>query len=80
MYHGLNLPCVCFHIQVSSLLRAKDSFCDLAAVPLHQRSKSYLQEVSASFAVLQRKGTFIRPSTCNAGHAALYSAQLCSKM
>ncbi|KAF0024996.1 hypothetical protein F2P81_021877 [Scophthalmus maximus] len=43
---------------VSSILRAEDSLCDMAAVPLHQRSKSHLQEVSAPSAVLQREEYF----------------------
>lgn len=47
---------MCVHVQVSSVLRAEDSLCDLAVVPLHQRSKSHLQEVSAPTAVLQREG------------------------
>lgn len=52
-----NVVCVC--VQVSSVLRAEDSLCDLAAVPLHQRSQSYLQEVSAPPPVLQREGKMI---------------------
>lgn len=44
------------HAQVSSVLRAEDSSCDLAAVSLHTRSKFDLQEMSTSSAVLQRKG------------------------
>lgn len=43
-------------VQVSPVLRAEDSGCDLAAVPLHSRSKSHLQEVSAPAPLLQRKG------------------------
>ena len=54
--------CVCVHVQVSSVLRAEDSLCDLASVPLHQRSKSDLQEVSAPAAVLQREGKITHPS------------------
>lgn len=49
------------HAQVSSVLRAENSSCDLAAVSVHTRSKFDLQEMSTSSAVLQRKSEIICP-------------------
>lgn len=49
-------------LQVSPLLWAEDSLCDMAAVALHQRSKSHLQKVSAPSAVLEREGKITHPS------------------
>lgn len=49
------------HVQVSSVLRAEDRSCDMAAVSVHTRSKLDLQEMSPSSAVLQRKSETSHP-------------------
>lgn len=66
------------HAQVSSVLRAEDSSCDLAAVSVHTRSKFDLQEMSTSSSVLQRKSeiTYLPVSLCTYMHFWRYQYDL----